>query len=119
MIISDVEISRVVDANPAAIAMHGNTRDEFIGLYPTEYIHPDGQRLFNEAANDPQPGGIFDVRAVHVHQDGSSFFVDVRRTAIPFQARPCLLSVVRDVSLHEDQTCFKDHAAAHNMAIIN
>lgn len=98
MIISDVETGRVVDANPAAIAMHGYIREEFIGLHLTAYIHPDSQRLFTEFATDAQPGGMFDVPAVHLRKDGSSFYVDVRRTAIPFQARPCLLSVVRDVS---------------------
>jgi PAS domain S-box-containing protein len=98
MIISDLETGRVVDANPAAIAMHGYTRAEFIGLHLTEYIHPDSQRLFTEAAESAQPGDTFDVPAVHLHKDGSSFYVDVRRTAIPFQARACLLSVVRDVS---------------------
>jgi two-component system nitrate/nitrite sensor histidine kinase NarX len=41
---------------------------------------------------------MFDVPAVHLHKDGSSFYVDVRRTAIPFHGRPCTLSVVRDVS---------------------
>ena len=40
MIISDVETGSIVDANPAAIAMHGYTRDEFIGLHLTTYIHP-------------------------------------------------------------------------------
>jgi len=98
MIISDVGTGLVVDANPAAIAMHGYAREEFIGLHLTAYIHPDSQRLFTESAKDVQPGGIFDVPAVHLRKDGSSFYVDVRRTAIPFQARPCLLSVVRDVS---------------------
>jgi len=98
MIISDLETGRVVDANPAAIAMHGYTREEFIGLHQTAYVHPDSQRLFTEFAEDAQPGGTFDVPAVHLHKDGSSFYVDVRRTAIPFRARPCMLSVVRDVS---------------------
>jgi two-component system nitrate/nitrite sensor histidine kinase NarX len=98
MIISDLETGRVVDANPAASAMHGYTHDEFIGLHLTAYIHPDSQRLFKESAGEVQPGGVFDVPAVHLHKDGSSFYVDVRRTAIPFQARPCLLSIVRDVS---------------------
>jgi two-component system nitrate/nitrite sensor histidine kinase NarX len=98
MIISDLETGRVVDSNPAAIAMHGYTREEFIGLHLTAYIHPDSQRLFTESTRDTQPGGMFDVPAVHLHKDGSSFYVDVRRTAIPFQARPCVLSVVRDVS---------------------
>jgi len=98
MIISDIGTGRVVDANPAAIAMHGYTREEFFGLHFTSYIHPDSQRLFTEAASDSQPGGMFDVPAVHLHKDGSSFYVDVRRTTIPFKARPCILSVVRDVS---------------------
>jgi PAS domain S-box-containing protein len=99
MIISDIETGRVVDANPAAIEMHGFTRDEFIGLHLTAYIHPDSQRLFTQAPNEVQlKGGPLDVPAVHLHKDGSSFYVDARRTAIPFQARPCLLSIVRDVT---------------------
>lgn len=98
IIITDSETGRVVDANPAAIALHGYTQGEFIGLHLTDYIHPDSRRLFNESANDAQPGGMFDVPAVHLRKDGSSFFVDVRRTAIQYQAQPCLLSVVRDVT---------------------
>ena len=99
MIISDIETGCVVDANPAAIAMHGFTREEFIGLHLTQYIHPDSQRLFNEAPNTIQlKGGLLDVPATHLHKDGSSFYVDVRRTAIPFRSRLCLLSIVRDVT---------------------
>src|SRR5512141_1959114 len=96
MIISDLATGCVVDANPAAITMHGYTRDEFIGLHLTAYIHPDSQRLFTTSADDDQPGDMFNVPAAHLHKDGSPFYVDVRRTAIPFQARPCMLSVVRD-----------------------
>jgi PAS domain S-box-containing protein len=99
MIISDLETGRVVDANPAAIAMHGYTREEFIGLHLTDYIHPDSQRMFTKSAIDAQlKANIFDVPAVHLRKDGSSFYVDVRRTKIPFQARPCHLSIVRDVT---------------------
>ena len=42
MIISDLETGRVVDANPAAISMHGYSREEFIGL-PHERIRPSRQ----------------------------------------------------------------------------
>jgi PAS domain S-box-containing protein len=99
MIISDIETGCVVDANPAAIAMHGYTREEFIGLHFTAYIHPDSQRLFSQAHNTIQSkGSLLDVPAIHLHKDGSSFFVDARRTAIPFQERPCMLSIVRDVT---------------------
>ncbi len=99
MIISDIETGRVVDANPAAIAMHGFTREEFIGLHLSAYIHPDSQHLFTQSPNAVQSrGGPLDVPAVHLHKDGSSFYVDVRRTAIQFQGRPCVLSIVRDVT---------------------
>jgi two-component system nitrate/nitrite sensor histidine kinase NarX len=99
MIISDLETGCVVDANPAAVAMHGYTREEFIGLHLTAYLHPDSQRLFIQSATEAQPkNDIFDVPAVHLHKDGSSFYVDVRRTKIPFQGRPCHLSIIRDVT---------------------
>ena len=98
MIISDAETGRVVDANPAASAMHGYEREEFIGLHFTTYIHPESQRQFTESARESQPGSMFDVPAIHLRKDGSSFYVDVRRTAILLKAQPCLLSVVRDVS---------------------
>jgi two-component system nitrate/nitrite sensor histidine kinase NarX len=98
MIIRDVETGIIVDANPAAIMMHGYTRDEFIGLHLTKYIHPDSQHFFTKSANEPQPESTFDVPAVHLRKDGSLFYVDVRRTSLLFQARPCVLSIVRDVS---------------------
>lgn len=98
MIISDVETSHVLDANPAAVAMHGYTRQEFIGLPMTAYIHPDSQRVFAGSVTNAQPGDLFNVPAVHLRKDGSPIYVDVRRTSIPFQNRACLLSIVRDVS---------------------
>ena len=99
MIISDLQTGCVVDANPAAIAMHGYTREEFIGLDSMAYIHPDSQRMSTKSTLDPkQEGNIFDVPAVHLRKDGSSFYVDVRRTTIPFQDRPCHLSIIRDVT---------------------
>jgi two-component system nitrate/nitrite sensor histidine kinase NarX len=106
MIISDLMTSLVLDANPAAIAMHGYSRDEFIGLHATAYIHPDSQHLFEKSTNNDQSkAGQLDVLAVHLHKDGSVFYVDVRRTAIPFQSRACVLSIIRDVSerIHAEQ----------------
>ena len=98
LIVQDLETQRIVEANSAAAAMHGYSREEFIGLHLTEYIHPDSQPLFTESAQAVQSGGMFESPAIHLHRDGSSFHVEVRRTAFIYQGRPCLLSVVRDVS---------------------
>jgi PAS domain S-box-containing protein len=98
LIIQDSETQRVVEANSTAAAMHGYNRQDFIGLHVTEYIHPDSQRLFIESVQAIRSGGVFESPAIHIRRDGSPFHVEVRRTAFTYQSRPCLLSVVRDVS---------------------
>jgi two-component system nitrate/nitrite sensor histidine kinase NarX len=45
-----------------------------------------------------QSGNDFAATAVHIRRDGSPFTVEVRGTGGQYQERPCLLSVVRDVS---------------------
>jgi two-component system sensor histidine kinase/response regulator len=80
--------------------MHGCTHEEFIGLHLSAYIHPDSQPMFTEPTIGVKPeGSIFDVPAVHLHKDGSMFYVDVRRTTVPFQGRACHLSIIRDARL--------------------
>ncbi len=98
LIVHDAKTQRVVEANSAAAAMHGYSREEFIGLHVTEYIHHDSQRLFGESAQALQTGGVLESPAIHLHRDGSAFHVEVRRTALNYQSRPCLLSVVRNIS---------------------
>ncbi|MFZ1041169.1 MAG: PAS domain S-box protein [Anaerolineales bacterium] len=105
LVVQDSETQRVVEANSTAAAMHGYSREEFIGLHLTEYIHPDSQPLFIESTQAIRSGEIFESPAIHLRRDGSSFHVEVRRTAYIYQGRPCLLSVVRDVSerVHAEQ----------------
>ncbi len=98
LIINDLETGLVVEANPAAGAMHGYVREEFIGLHPTAYIHPDSQRLFTTDAQSVQSGDVFEALAIHVRRDSLPFYVEVRRTAFTYQDRLCILSVIRDVS---------------------
>ena len=71
LIVHDVETGRVVEANPAAGAMHGYAREEFIGLHPTTFIHPDSQPLFSEYVQAVQSGDVLQPLMVHVRRDGS------------------------------------------------
>jgi PAS domain S-box-containing protein len=98
LIVHDVETGRVVVANPAAGAMHGYAREEFIGLHPTTFVHPDSQPLFSEYVQAVRSGDVLQPTMVHVRRDGSPFYVEWRGTAFTYQGRPCLLSLVRDVS---------------------
>ena len=98
LIVSDVETGRVVDANPAAIAMHGYAREEFIGLGPEGYINPNSERQFLTDVQTIRPGDVYEALSVHLRRDKTHFYAEERRSALTHGGRACLLSVVRDVS---------------------
>jgi two-component system nitrate/nitrite sensor histidine kinase NarX len=98
LIIVERETGRVVEANPAAGALHGYARHELIGLPVTHLIHPDSHRLFNQHAEGLQPGNGFAMLVVHVRKGGTSFHAEVRWAAFTYRDRPCLLGLVRNLS---------------------
>lgn len=98
LIIIDLENGCVVDANPAACTMHGHTREDFIGLLPNDFIHPDSQHIFKNYLQEFRSSKILDTLALHLCHGGSTFHVEWRGTAFANQDRPCLLGVLRDVS---------------------
>ena len=98
LIITDLDIGLVLEANPAACLMHGYTREELIGLQLTDFIHPESQQGFSEYLRAFQADGVFDPRTQHVCRDGSTFYAEWRGTAFIYQGRSCLLGIVRDVS---------------------
>ena len=98
LIIYDIETELVVEANPAACKMHGYPREEFIGLNPKSFMSPESHDVFSEQIGMAEPGSRFEAVVVHKRKDGMPFHVEVRRSAINFQGRAGLLSVIRDVS---------------------
>jgi len=98
LILADLETGLIVEANPAACAMHGRAREEFIGLLPAAFIHPGSQRIFRNYIRGFRFGAVFETRVLHVRRDGSTLHAEWRGTAFTYQGRPCLLGVVRDVS---------------------
>jgi PAS domain S-box-containing protein len=98
LIIYDIGLDSVVEANPAACAMHGYTRQEFIGLNPAVFMLPDNYILFRDHVRAAGPGSASESLVVHLRKDGSPLHVEARRSAMNYRGRPCLLSVIRDVS---------------------
>lgn len=98
LVIYDIELDTVVEANPTACKMHGYTRQEFIGLNPAAFLLPEEHSQFREQAQTAEPGNVFEVPIAHLRKDGSAFHVEVRRSMILYRHRPCLLSIIRDVS---------------------
>lgn len=98
LIIYDIGLDSVVEANPAACEMHSYTRQEFIGLNPAVFMLPESHILFKEQVRTAEPGSVFESLIVHIRKGGSPFHVEVRRSLINYRSRPCLLSAIRDVS---------------------
>jgi len=98
LVIYDIEMDAVVEANPAACEMHGYTRQEFIGLNPIDFMLAESHALFRKHIQAAIPGGMIEFPVIHLRKDGSPFHVEVRRSAINYRNRLCLLSIMRDVS---------------------
>ena len=98
LVIYDMDLDTVVEANAAACEMHGYTRQEFIGLNPAVFMLPESHTLFKEQVRTAKPGSVFESLIVHIRRDGSPIHVEVRRSVIKYRGRLCLLSAMRDVS---------------------
>ena len=98
VILNDFETGFVADANPAAAAMHGYTREEFVGIDPARFIHPDSLPLLAEYQESVRTGKDFRCRARDVRKDGTVFDVEVMGTGIEFKGKRFLAAVVRDIS---------------------
>lgn len=98
IVIYDIGLDSVVEANPVACEMHGYTHEEFIGLNPAAYMLPESLALLKTQSHAAAVGDVVEALIVHLRKDGSVFHVEVRRSTIQFGGRPCLLSLIRDVS---------------------
>jgi PAS domain S-box-containing protein len=98
LILNDLKTGRVVEANPAACAMHGYSHREFIGLHPTAFIAPAYHEAFARYMDAAREGRSFRAHAVDVRRDGSELHVEIHGSTIAYAGRTCVLGVVRDIS---------------------
>ncbi len=97
MILNDIQTGLVVEVNSAAGVMHGYAREDFIGLHPTSYMHPDSYAQFTEWGRTVQAGRAFEATVIHLHRNGTPFPVELRGTGCTYQDRLYLLSVIHRV----------------------
>ncbi len=98
IILNDFETGIVAEANPAVCRMHGYTREEFLGIEPFKFIHPDSWEALGAYQESIRAGKDYYVRAKDVKKDGTVFDVEVMGTGIELEGKKYLLAVVRDIS---------------------
>ncbi|HSD54583.1 MAG TPA: PAS domain S-box protein [Burkholderiales bacterium] len=89
---------RVVDVNPAMLAMTGFTREEAVGstrmLFTPAKDHEAARRLFDQELR----GEATQYEAEAVRKDGTRFAVEVRGVPMQYRGQPHVLVIARDVT---------------------
>ncbi len=88
----------LVEANPAAFAMHGYTYEEFMSLDPIELIAEEDRHLFSLSTAARNRIERQHARVKAVRKDGSRFHIDIHGSTILFRGKKHLLVVIRDIT---------------------
>ena len=88
---------RILDANAAAVAVYGYTRDELRSLTVFDLRGRDGAHLVASQMAAADAGGVR-FEAVHRRKDGSAFPVEVSAEGSTLDGVRVLVSAVRDIT---------------------
>jgi hypothetical protein len=92
------KLSATVTTGPRSVILISWRLKRQNGRIATSLLHPDSHHLLHDYIQVAQAGGTFAATAVHQRRDGSLFHAELRGAAFMYEKRPCLLSVIRDVS---------------------
>ena len=88
----------IVDANVAASAMNGYSREELIGRPIRSLNFPDDMEKGRESAELLKNGETVTFELRHVRKDGSVFPVEISARMITLGNRPYILAIDRDIT---------------------
>lgn len=97
LIITDLN-GLVVEANPAACRMHGYAYEEFIGLHPQNFIHPDYHYLIPQFMETVKKGMQCEGEGFGIRKDNTPFSVEFHGKNFTYKGKPHILTVLRDIT---------------------
>ncbi len=97
LVLRDAEL-RLVDVNPALLAMTGFTREETLGEQRVLFAPPELHGRVRDAYRRALAGEHVVYESQAIRRDGSRFEVEMRYLPIQYQGRPHVLAVARDVT---------------------
>ncbi len=89
---------RVVDVNPALLAMTGFTREEVIGSTRMLFTPPEEQDAARTLFERELCGDATQYEMEAVRKDGTRFAVEVRGVPLQYRGRPHVFVIARDIT---------------------
>ena len=98
MFVYDIENLRFLEVNNHALKLYGYKRADFLNMDLTDLYAPEDIQTLIETSDSKVPSGSFSGPWRHKKSDGTSVFVELRRTSIEIKERKAHLNLVRNVS---------------------
>jgi PAS domain S-box-containing protein len=92
------ERGRIVDVNPAFLAMHGFARDEIVDADCPAFIPEDGRDACARLVRAALAGERSQGEHIALHKSGVLRNVEIRAVPIRYHGQPHALTVVRDIT---------------------
>jgi PAS domain S-box-containing protein len=92
------EAFRIVDVNPAYVAMSGRSREEALGRQDVTMSEPEMAAQIRALHQRALAGELVSWEAKARRKDGETFVIEVRGVPIRQQGRPHVLYIGRDIS---------------------
>ncbi len=90
---------RLVEVNPAWLALHGHTRkSEVIGRDVMDFIHPDDRRVLVARRDTWSPDNAGVIRMRDITAIGETVDVEVHSSRIEYDGKRSILTTVKDIT---------------------
>ncbi|MCL6634589.1 MAG: EAL domain-containing protein [Peptococcaceae bacterium] len=104
---------RIIEANRAALAAYGYSREELLALRIHDLREPGEEALITAQMQQADETGIL-FETVHRRKDGTTFPVEVSSRGTVLNGERVLLSVVRDITERKKVEKQLQHLATHD-----
>ncbi|RME45123.1 MAG: response regulator, partial [Caldilineae bacterium] len=98
MLVYDRQTLRILDANRAAVAHYGYTRDEFLSLTVKDIRPPEDVPAFLKALRQQQDERRAEAFSRHQTKDGRIIEVKIHAHPVPFQNHDARLVLITDIT---------------------